>query len=67
MPVIGCMADNGHFCVLILFLGAGYKSVKVALIQPILYYTIFFKFTLGKGFRDGRRHFPPYDAALLPR
>ena len=44
------MADNGNFCVLILFLSAGYKSVKIALILPILNGTVFLKFTLGKGF-----------------
>ena len=44
MPVIGCMADNGHFCVLILFLSAGYKSVKITLILPILNDTVFLKF-----------------------
>ena len=57
MPVIGCMADNGHFCVLILFLGAGYKSVKIALILPILNDTVFLKLTLGKGFCNGCCHF----------
>ena len=57
MPVIGCMADNGHFCVLILFLGAGYKSVKIALILPILNGTVFLKFTLGKGFCNGCCYF----------
>ena len=44
------MADNGHLCVLILFLTAGYKSVKIALILPILNDTVFLKFALGKGF-----------------
>ena len=57
MPVIGCMADNGHFCVFIFFLGAGYKSVKIALILPILNDTVFLKFTLGKGFCNGRCYF----------
>lgn len=58
MPVIGCMTDNGHFCVLILFLSSGYKSVKITLILPILNDTVFLKFTLGKGFCNGRCHFP---------
>ena len=51
------MADNGHFCVFILVLGAGNKSVKVALILPILNDTVFLKFTLGKGFCNGRCYF----------
>ena len=57
MPVIGCMADNGYFCVLILVLGAGNKSVKITLILPILNDTVFLKFALGKGFCNGRCHF----------
>ena len=51
------MADNGHFCVLILFLGAGYKPVKITLILTILNDTVFLKLALGKGFCNGRRHF----------
>ena len=51
------MADNGNFCVLILFHSAGYKSVKIALIQPILNDTVFLEFTLGKGFCNGRCYF----------
>ena len=57
MPVIGCMADNGYFCVLILVLGAGNKSVKITLILPILNDTVFLKFALGKGFCNGRCYF----------
>ena len=49
-PVIDHGADNGHFCVLIFFLSAGHQPVKVTLIQPILYDTVFLKFTFGKGF-----------------
>ena len=56
-PVIGNMADNGRFCVLGLLLRAGYQPVKVTLIQPILNGTVFLKFTFGKGFCNGRRHF----------
>ena len=51
------MADNGYFCVLILVLGAGNKSVKITLILPILNDTVFLKFALGKGFCNGRCHF----------
>ena len=58
MPVISCIADNGHFCVLDLFLSAGYKSVKIALILTILNDTIFLKLALCKGFCDGRCYFP---------
>ena len=47
------MADNGHFCVLILFLGAGYKSVKIALIQLILNDTVLLKLAFRKGFCNG--------------
>ena len=118
MPVIGCMADNGHFLysfgainlylpfpkpltgsiksaffsfvmrfpaavtesfaivpwlafsrsiatsiaifsssTVILFLGAGYKPVKITLILPILNDTVFLKLTLGKGFCNGCCHF----------
>ena len=42
----------------ILFFGAGYKPVKIALVLPVLNDTVFLKFTLGKGFCDGRCHFP---------
>ena len=56
MPVIGCMADNGYFCGLILVLGAGNKSVKITLILPILNDTVFLKFALGKGFCSGKSH-----------
>ena len=57
MSVIGCMADNGHFCVLILFLGAGYKPVKIALIQLILNDTVLLKLAFGKGFCNGSGDF----------
>ena len=32
MPVIGCVADNGHFYTLVLLFRAGYQTVKVTLI-----------------------------------
>ena len=53
MPVIGCMADNGHFYTLVLLFRAGHQPVKVTLIQPILNDTVFLKFTFGKGFCNG--------------
>ena len=49
-PVIGNMADNGRFCVLVLLLCAGYQPVKVALIQPILNDTILLKLAFRKCF-----------------
>ena len=53
MPVIGNMADNGRFCVLVLLLRAGYQPVKVALIQPILNDTVLLKLAFRKGFCNG--------------
>ena len=57
-PVNRNLNRNFSSSIVILFLSAGYKSVKIALILPILNGTVFLKFTLGKGFCDGRCYFP---------
>ena len=57
MPVIGRMADNGHFYTLVLWFCAGYQSVKVALIQMILNDTVLLKLAFRKGFCNGSGDF----------
>ncbi len=43
--------------IVIFFLGAGNKPVKITLILPILNDTVFLKLALGKGFCNGCCHF----------
>lgn len=57
MPVIGCVADNGHFYTLVLLFRAGYQTVKVALIQMILNDAVLLKLAFGKGFCNGSGDF----------
>lgn len=58
MPVIDCIANNGHSCVLVILFSVSYQPIKVALIQLILNDAVLLKLTFRKGFCNSSGNFP---------